>query len=169
MPPTEHGKHIKWRIGGVAFDKLVDTRLIRSLLEEAIAAVGMRTLGEPHAYDIHAELQRQGLEPHATEPEGVTAFAVLSTSHAVIHTWPHRNYAWFDLFSCRGFEPGKVEEVLQEALSPVNLQAWDLSYSLNQESESELRGAAKEALNAIERWAGDRNRIGAKLKAALKK
>ena len=37
---------------------------------------------------------------HKFEPQGVTAFLVLAESHFAIHTWPERNTACLDLFTC---------------------------------------------------------------------
>jgi len=39
-------------------------------------------------------------EPHCFHPQGLTAVAVLSESHASIHTWPEANYAMLDYFTC---------------------------------------------------------------------
>lgn len=35
------------------------------------------------------------------EPIGVTYFAIISTSHFSIHTWPEYGYAAIDIFSCK--------------------------------------------------------------------
>ena len=37
---------------------------------------------------------------HKFEPIGVTYFAVISTSHFSVHTWPEYGYAAVDIFSC---------------------------------------------------------------------
>lgn len=37
---------------------------------------------------------------HQFSPQGVTAIALLSTSHLAIHTWPEHGYAAVDLFIC---------------------------------------------------------------------
>ena len=34
------------------------------------------------------------------EPQGVTLLALLSESHASIHTWPELSYAAIDLYTC---------------------------------------------------------------------
>ena len=34
------------------------------------------------------------------EPQGVTLLALLSESHASIHTWPELKYAAIDLYTC---------------------------------------------------------------------
>ena len=37
---------------------------------------------------------------HKFEPQGVTLLALLSESHASIHTWPQIGYAAIDLYTC---------------------------------------------------------------------
>lgn len=37
---------------------------------------------------------------HRFQPVGITYFAVISTSHFSIHTWPEYGYAAIDIFSC---------------------------------------------------------------------
>lgn len=37
---------------------------------------------------------------HKFEPIGVTYFAIISTSHFSVHTWPEHGYAAVDIFSC---------------------------------------------------------------------
>jgi len=34
------------------------------------------------------------------KPRGVTGFLLLSASHISIHTWPEKNYAAVDIFTC---------------------------------------------------------------------
>jgi len=69
------------------------------------------------------------------EPQGVTLLALLSESHASIHTWPEIGYAAFDLYTCgdttfthRAAEFLKVklkaqdaeEKELVRSITPVN-------------------------------------------------
>lgn len=126
----EHGKHIKVQVYGVAFDLLKDVTLIERLLVDLVHATGMRELDDPWVYDIKEELKRQGEEPDPKEPEGVTGIVVLSTSHCAVHTWPHRNYAVFDVYSCCDYETGKAMYVIEGTLEPSRVKVDDLSRSL---------------------------------------
>lgn len=168
---TDHtidpGKHIKWKLTGVPFERLADVRLIGSMLLDAVHAVEMRPLDHAHVYNIREALQKQGLDPDPDEPEGISGIVVLSTSHAAVHTWPHRNYAYFDLFSCRDFDPEKVEEIFARYLEPPNMNRWDFSYSLRLESETPLRKASRKALAAVERWGGRGNATAKELRHVL--
>ncbi len=57
----------------------------------------------------------QILEEHLRKfnPIGITYFAVISTSHFSIHTWPEHNYAAIDLFSCNDFDEKAFAENLR--------------------------------------------------------
>ncbi|NDC36972.1 MAG: adenosylmethionine decarboxylase [Proteobacteria bacterium] len=76
-------------IDGFGVDpKLLNNRLV---IEQALR--DSATAGE-------VELLR--LASHCFEPQGVTAFALLSESHISIHTWPERGFFAADLFFCGG-------------------------------------------------------------------
>jgi S-adenosylmethionine decarboxylase len=125
-----HGKHLKIQIHGAAFELLKDAPLAGKFLKKLVASIKMRTLGEPHVYDIKEELLRVGVQPDQDEPEGVTGIVVLSTSHCAIHTWPHRGFAVVDVYSCTDFENGEVLRVIEEVYQPEKAAVADLSYSL---------------------------------------
>ena len=54
---------------------------------------------------------------------GVTAFAIIETSHIALHIWDEVNPALvqLDLYSCSDFEPKKVLDILQE-LKPTKVE-----------------------------------------------
>lgn len=47
-----------------------------------------------------AELQVLKLVQHDFKPQGLTAMALLSESHASLHTWPEYDLIALDVFSC---------------------------------------------------------------------
>lgn len=51
---------------------------------------------------------------HEFTPVGVTYFAVISTSHFSIHTWPEYEYAAVDIFSCSDDVIDGIEDKLKE-------------------------------------------------------
>ena len=51
---------------------------------------------------------------HKFEPIGVTYFAIISTSHFSIHTWPEYGYAAVDIFSCQDAVIEGISQVLKE-------------------------------------------------------
>ena len=54
---------------------------------------------------------------------GVTAFAIIETSHIALHIWDEVNPALvqLDVYSCSDFEPKKVLDILQE-LNPTKVE-----------------------------------------------
>jgi|TARA_E500000318_G_C3568270_1_gene216672 S-adenosylmethionine decarboxylase len=55
--------------------------------------------------------------------KGVTAFAIIETSHIALHIWDEVNPALvqLDVYSCSKFDPEKVLDVLQE-LKPTKVE-----------------------------------------------
>ncbi len=51
---------------------------------------------------------------HQFNPVGVTYFAVISTSHFSIHTWPEYGYAAIDIFSCSDTVADGISQMLKE-------------------------------------------------------
>ncbi|KKU64445.1 hypothetical protein A2701_04535 [Candidatus Amesbacteria bacterium RIFCSPHIGHO2_01_FULL_47_34] len=51
-------------------------------------------------------------------PHGITAAAILSQSHLVIHTWPEREYLRVDLVICVNQEHDTVERELSIIFEP---------------------------------------------------
>ena len=99
--------------------------------------LGTHILGE--MYGIDAELLdnmdvlgqalNQGIEKSGAtlcdmqskqfEPQGITMLALLSESHASIHTYPDKGALFFDAFTCgRRCQPMRIADALAEALKP---------------------------------------------------
>lgn len=76
-----------------------DTEAIKEAAHKAIDFVG-------------AEIVEECI--HKFEPVGVTYFAIISTSHFSIHTWPEYRYAAIDIFSCKDEVVDGIAQVLKE-------------------------------------------------------
>lgn len=90
------------------------TELLRSVID----LVGMRIAavpGNPLVYDCHVRGN-----------EGVTAAAVIETSHCVLHTWVRESHGLtlyqFDLYSCAHFDPQTVCAFLKTRLDLVTFE-----------------------------------------------
>ena len=59
---------------------------------------------------------------HEFEPIGVTYFAVISTSHFSIHTWPEYGYAAIDIFSCKDEVVEGISEKLKELFEAERIE-----------------------------------------------
>lgn len=53
---------------------------------------------------------------HKFLPIGISAVAVITTSHISIHTWPEYGYAAVDIFSCQEEIPEEVSRLLADSL-----------------------------------------------------
>ena len=59
---------------------------------------------------------------HTFSPIGITYFAVITSSHLSIHTWPEYGYAAVDIFSCSHDVPDTICETLKASLHAQNIQ-----------------------------------------------
>lgn len=59
---------------------------------------------------------------HKFEPIGTTYFAVISTSHFSIHTWPEYRYAAVDIFSCKDEVVDGVAQMLERLFSAGHVE-----------------------------------------------
>ena len=61
---------------------------------------------------------------HKFKPQGVTGLAMLADSHISIHTWPEKNIAKCDIFTCGdGCQPELAVEYLSKWLSSTNTKS----------------------------------------------
>ena len=75
-----------------------------SLLQRAVEAAGVELLS---------------MQVREFEPQGLTAFCLLSESHLAVHTWPERDYVGIDLFTCgKNCQPEKAIDLLVSELAP---------------------------------------------------
>ena len=104
---TEHifmGVHVLGEMYGVDFDKLNDKELLETALKKGIEKSGASLCS---------------MQTKVFEPYGVTSLALLSESHASIHTYPDFGSLFFDAFTCgETCDPKKIAESLIEILKP---------------------------------------------------
>jgi S-adenosylmethionine decarboxylase len=68
---------------------------------------------------------------HKFEPQGVTLLALLSESHASIHTWPQVGYAAIDLYTCGNTtQTHKAAEFLKHKLKSKQVEQKELIRSI---------------------------------------
>ncbi|MBR3041468.1 MAG: adenosylmethionine decarboxylase [Eubacterium sp.] len=82
-----------------------DEKILNS--EEDICKIARQVVS-----DIGAEIVEECV--HTFEPIGITYFAVITTSHFSIHTWPEYGYAAVDVFSCGESVTEKITQMLKE-------------------------------------------------------
>ena len=84
------------RSASVYKDRLNSTYAITNLLTDVVAKAGMRLAAGPFTYQ----------EPprHTGKGPGVTGIAVLIESSVHVHTYPEKDFYFFELFSCNQFD-----------------------------------------------------------------
>ena len=113
MGPEEHGfigVHVLGEMYGIKRELLDDLAFLEKALRKGIEACGATLCGMSHK---------------VFEPSGVTLLALLSESHASIHTYPEEGALFFDAFTCGPrCKPQYIADALLEALAPTthNLQ-----------------------------------------------
>lgn len=98
------GSHFVASYVGCNHDKLANVQALKAAFLLAVHACGATVL---EAVD------------YVFPPEGLTMVALLSESHASIHTYPEHNACFIDLFTCgSSCDADKFDEALQEYLKP---------------------------------------------------
>ena len=110
MKPCEehlfHGVHILGEMYGIDSTLLNDIKLLEKALKEGIESSGATICG---------------VQSKQFEPNGLTLLALLSESHASIHTYPDKNALFFDAFTCGDHcKPEAIAEALIKHLKPTD-------------------------------------------------
>lgn len=119
-----HGLHLTADLRGIraALPTMTDTPALRALCLQAVAAAGLRAVGEVfHRFPA---------------PGGVTGVVLLAESHLAVHTWPELGAVTLDVYVCnlQGDNSAAAEKLLatlEAAFGAVQVQRQRL-----------LRGAA---------------------------
>ena len=70
------------------------------------------------------------IDSHKFDPQGVTAYALLAESHISIHTWPEKNVAKCDIFTCGvDNEPKKAVDLLHQRFKSQEIKRWTCTRS----------------------------------------
>ena len=103
-------KHILFELRGCPNDLLDSEEHIRLSL---------------HVAATKAKSELLNISAHKFDPQGVTGLAMLADSHISIHTWPEKNLAMCDIFTC------SVDATPMEAVKYLceQFQSKDLTYS----------------------------------------
>jgi S-adenosylmethionine decarboxylase len=104
--PHPGGLHLLIDLWGAS--RLDDVEVVRAALLEAVAAAGARLID----YRVH----------HFGPGGGVTALALLATSHLSLHTWPEHGYCAADVYTCGPCDAHAVIPVLRAAFQPQRVE-----------------------------------------------
>lgn len=93
--------------------KLSDVEYLKKFLLELIAMAEMKPISEPFAMYYK----------HEDEVEsGVSAFIIIADSNICIHTYPYKQSFYFDLFSCKPFNDGRVMAYMKDVFQPADIR-----------------------------------------------
>lgn len=101
--------------------KMWDESLVRTFLSQYPAVLGMTKLSEPNVLTYHAPKE---------EDSGVSGFVIIAESHISIHTFPNREYANVDVFSCKSFDREKAREDILALFSFSSVNTWIIDRGL---------------------------------------
>ena len=97
------GPHLTMDLYGCNKKKLKDVNFVYGFLDELPALVGMTKIMPPYTFSYN------GLKP---EDWGVSGIVLIAESHISIHTFPEKNYASIDIFSCKDFNVESASEII---------------------------------------------------------
>jgi S-adenosylmethionine decarboxylase proenzyme len=96
------GTHLLLELEGCNPELLDDLDHIRDSMVSAATETGATIVGETF---------------HKFSPTGVTGVVAIAESHLCIHTWPERQYAAADIFTCgEDFDPNAAADLIIEKL-----------------------------------------------------
>lgn len=101
-----------------------DTDAIKEAAHQAIAFVGAKIVEECI---------------HKFDPIGVTYFAVISTSHFSIHTWPEYKYAAVDIFSCRDEVVDGIAQMLERLFDARHVELRCINRNIGIENTNSVK------------------------------
>lgn len=89
------GPHLMLDCYGCNREKLSDMDLIYDTLDKFPAKMGMTKIMPPYVFKYH------GVVP---EDWGISGVVLIAESHITIHTFPDKDHAFIDIFSCKDFD-----------------------------------------------------------------
>ncbi len=102
-----HGNHLIIDVFGC--DKNLDDKdNIQKLLENLPENIGMKRISEAFVMQYDSQ---------DNEESGITGFVILAESHISIHTYPKKEFASIDIFSCKEFDYNAASEKIKQFFS----------------------------------------------------
>jgi len=99
------GPHLMLNCYGCPKEKLTDIGLVFDTLDSFPEKIGMAKLMPPYVFKYH------GADP---EEWGVSGVVLIAESHMTIHTFPHKQHAFIDIFSSRDFNTTEAAAYMVE-------------------------------------------------------
>lgn len=106
------GKHLIVDAHDIESGLLENKKMMKRLLEEMPARLGMRIFRKPIIGEISS--------PNYPTT-GLSGFVILYESHISFHTWPEENYVAIDVYSCRDFSTKEAVQYLKKYLGTKHM------------------------------------------------
>ena len=118
-----YGPHLMLDLGECNSTRLDDLEACFGLLNKLPIKIGMTKITQPHVFRYEAAIP---------EDSGITGVVIIAESHISLHTYPKKNFAFIDLFSCKPFnvEVAKdyIIEFFQSKSTQIHLQERGLAF-----------------------------------------
>ena len=95
-PVFGFGPHLMLDCYGCNKEKLADMDLIFKTLDEFPEQIGMTKIMPPYVFKYQGAV---------ADHWGISGVVLIAESHITIHTFPDKNHAFIDIFSCKNFDP----------------------------------------------------------------
>jgi S-adenosylmethionine decarboxylase len=108
-----YGPHLMLDLGDCNPARLDDLEACFELLNELPLKIDMTKITQPYVF------RYEGAVP---EDSGITGVVIIAESHISLHTYPEKNFAFIDLFSCKPFDVERAKDhIVQffQSKSPV--------------------------------------------------
>ncbi|MCS7207337.1 MAG: S-adenosylmethionine decarboxylase [Dehalococcoidia bacterium] len=109
---------------------LASTEAVYRFLDTCPEAIGMTKITRP------VVITYRGPVP---EDWGLSGFVIIAESHISVHTFPDRFFVHIDIFSCKPFDYGKAQALVQETFRLGTVKTWVLERGLEHYSAEEAR------------------------------
>lgn len=90
-----YGPHLMLDLGDCNSLTLDDLETCYGLLDKLPSKIGMTKISQPYVFRYAAPVP---------EESGITGVTIIAESHISLHTYPVKNFAFVDLFSCKPFD-----------------------------------------------------------------
>jgi S-adenosylmethionine decarboxylase len=105
------GPHMMLDCFGCPREKLSDLDLIYGTLDSLPAKIGMTKIMQPHVFKYSGKVP---------EDWGVSGVVLIAESHISVHTFPDKEHAFIDIFSCKDFDTDFARRLLLETFGATN-------------------------------------------------
>ena len=106
--------------GNVKDPALFEQENLSALFHELVVGLKMQLIHGPVFRQVVLDPSKLTGDEFQDEG-GVSAYAMISTSHISIHCWPLRKTFMADIFSCKIFDHATAMGVLEQRLQPSDL------------------------------------------------